>query len=321
MNRLFRLGIPATASVLGLVLLSGCGGSAKAATAAKPSLPAAYPTSTVYTSVLAMKFPVDPYEENATQSGEVDYLSLRLTQLCMKDFGFAYLPGLSTAMIARDAEVMDVARSRLYGISDATAAAAYGYHLPSQTGGSTGPEIASRLPAAEQDVLDGQGVTTHHDRAVPVGGCIEQSRDQLSQADALGTDLQQQDGSTDPAALPHAIDQNAFKDAQSDPRVLAVFAKWSSCMAAFGYHYSTPFAAAGDSRWVDAVGASPAEIQAAERDISCKLRVNLLDVEYSVESGYEMAAMARNTQTMAAAETELSTETAALNRLMKQYAE
>jgi hypothetical protein len=305
-----------------MALLSGCGTDASAAPVAKPSPPAAYPTSTTFTSVLQMKFPDDAYEPNAAQSAEIEYLNLRLTQQCMKGFGFDYLPTLSATVISQGTKVNDEVRTRLYGISDATAAAAYGFHVPSWVSGTTSPQTVAQLPAAERAVLDGQGAKSYDGKAVPADGCVGRTADLLSAAGVSGTDLRQGGSSGDDAAsLPHTIELNAFQAAQSDPRVLAVFAKWSACMSGFGYHYGTPFAAAGDTRWTNAAAASPAEIQAAQHDIACKLRVNLLDVEYSVESGYEAAAIAKNAQTMAAAKTELSTEITGLNRLMKEYAE
>jgi hypothetical protein len=117
--------------ILGMALLSGCGTDASAASVAKPSRPSAYPTSTTFTSVLQMKFPDDAYEPNAAHSAEIEYLNLRLTQQCMRGFGFDYLPTLSATMISQGTKVNKEVRTRLYGISDPTAAAAYGFHVPS----------------------------------------------------------------------------------------------------------------------------------------------------------------------------------------------
>ena len=271
MNRAFRAAAPVAAGIVGMALLSGCGTDASAVPAAKPSLPAAYPTSTAFTGVLQMKFPDDAYEQGASQTAEIEYLNLRLTQHCMDEYGFNYLPTLSTAMIAQSTKVNDEAQTRRYGISDPVAAAVYGYHLPSWVNGSASGETISQLPAAERAVLQGQGTKTYDGRAVPSGGCQGQTAGQLSAAGLAGTDLQQNDGSDPAGSLPHQIELDAF--------------------------------------------------QAAQHDITCELRTNLLDVEYSVESGYQAAAIAQNAQAMAQAKTQLGKEITALNGLMKEYAE
>lgn len=320
MKRVFRLGVPAAAGILGMTLLSGCGGNADAATAAKTSLPAAYPNSTIYTSVLQMTFPDDAYEPSAAQAADIEYLNERMTQQCMKSFGFDFLPTLSASAIAQDTKVIGELKTRLYGVSDAAAVAAYGYHLPSWAAGSARPEAISQYPAAERSVLDGQA-KEYDGKAVPSGGCQGQAAALLRDAGVGSADPGNGSADADAGSLPHQIELSAFQDAQTDPRVLAVFAKWSACMAGFGYHYGTPFAAVGDKRWMGAAEASPAEIQVAQHDVACKLEVGLLDVEYSVESGYESAAIAKNAEAMAAAKSAVAAETSGLKQLMKEYAE
>jgi hypothetical protein len=283
------------------------------------SLPAAYPTPTAFTSVLQMKFPDDAYEPSTVQAAESDYLSLRLAQVCMKNLGFDFLPTLTTAVIAQSNKTEQEFKTRLYGISDPTAATTYGYHLPTWTNGHMDGQTLSQLPSDEQAALEGRGSKTYDGKAVPAGGCLGQSADLLRQA-GVGTDGPA-GGSQTPAVTPRTIEVDAFQDAQADPRVLAVNAKWSSCMASFGYHFNSPLSALGQSRWASAATAGRAEIQTAERDVTCKLRVNLLGVEYSVQSGYEQAAIAENSQAMAIAKAQLDTEAAGLNQLMKQYAQ
>jgi hypothetical protein len=308
MNRIGRVGILASVGIIGVGLVSGCGG-ATAAGSAPSSMPAAP------TSVLQLRFPIAAYELTVPQSAQVRYLEERLTQVCMRSFGFDYLPLLSTSVIATTARAMDEASTRLYGVSDAAAARAYGYHPPPWLTGTTTSQTIGGLPLAERAVLTGQGVKSYDGRSVPDGGCLNQAANELLRA-GVGVDAQQSRSS---GTLPSAIDASAFQSAQSDPHVLAVFARWSSCMRSYGYRYATPFDAGADPRWLSATAASPVEIQTAERDIDCKLRVNLLGVEYRVESGYENTAIAKNAAALADVANQLPAEAAAIDRLTAQY--
>jgi len=277
--------------------------------------PAPYTTPASPTSVLQLRFPIARYELTVLQAMQVWYLEERLTQACMRSFGFDYLPQLSPSMIAANVRSMNEFDTRRYGVSDATATQTSGYHLPPWTSSTSAPQSIGALPRPEQAVLTGLGTTTYNGRAVPAGGCLNQAANQLSQA-RVGLDAQRSGSSS---SLPGSIRMSAFQSAQSDPRVLAVFATWSSCMRAYGYHYATPFDATADPRWLSAKAASPAEIQTAERDIGCKLRVNLLGVEYRVESGYETTAIAKNTAALTDIANQLPTEAAAINHLMARY--
>jgi len=172
-----------------------------------------------------------------------------------------------------------------------------------------------RVPFLKGLVERGSVLPEAEGTAVPAGGCLNQAANQLSQA-RVGLDAQRSGSSS---SLPGSIRMSAFQSAQSDPRVLAVFATWSSCMRAYGYHYATPFDATADPRWLSAKATSPAEIQTAERDTVCKLRVNLLGVEYRVESGYETTAIAKNTAALTDIANQLPTEAAAINHLMARY--
>ncbi len=76
------------------------------------------------------------------------------------------------------------------------------------------------------------------------------------------------------------------------PEVRAVFARWSACMAADGYHYQTPIRAqlgfpggspeSGLGQWQKLERPSQAEIQTAVADVRCKARTRLVAVWSSV---------------------------------------
>jgi hypothetical protein len=283
--------------------------------------PAAPPTpvaTAVLSSVSQAQLPIASYELTHQKMAEIQYLTQRLRQLCMRDFGFDYLPELSTASIAQTVRIAQEFDSRWYGISDETAARTYGYQMPTWVDGTAAPQTIAKLPTAERGVFDGSA-STYNNRPVPRGGCATAAAEQLARA-GIGADAQRSDGS-DPSTIVGNIQRNAFNRAQSDSRVLAVFAKWSACMESHGHHYSSPFTAVTDPHWTTATPTpSTLEIQTAEDDIACKLLVNLLGIEYTVTAGYQNAEIANNAQALSATKTQIAQESAALQHLMARYA-
>jgi hypothetical protein len=137
---------------------------------------------------------------------------------------------------------------------------------------------------------------------------------QLAQG-GIGADTQATGGSG-PGTVIGGIQAGAFQSAQSDPRVLAAFQAWSACTQTSGHHYGTPFTAAGDPRWGTDSPAGPAEIRTAEQDLGCKLKVNLLGIEFAVVSDYQNAGLAKNAQVLPGIKAEIAEESADLSRLM-----
>ncbi len=300
-----------------VVALAGCG-----AGSAKPHL-VAVPIPTP-SSMAQLALPVAAYELTDQQSAEEQYLELRLAQVCMSRAGFRYLPGLSAGSIADDVKIEREFDSRRYGVSDLAVVARYGYHLPAWVTGPGIPVSPGSLPRAERAALVGVGTGVAggssaaaagaHSRAggPPPGGCLGWSDSQLAAAgvNAEGSSASQ---------LAAQIQQQGFEQAQSDPRVRAVFAAWSACMRVLGYRYATPFAAAEDPRWNMAVPASLGEIATAKADVACKMRVNVLGVEFAVESDYENAAIAADAGTLAQTKAEDASQARGLSRLLDKY--
>ncbi len=298
------------ATMVAVAVITGCASG-------RPIAPPALVATPVLRSVSRVQLPIAAYELTETQMAQVQYLTQRLRQRCMRNFGFEYLPDLSTVSIAQTVRTAQEFDSRWYGISDETAARTYGYQLPTWVNGPAAPQAIADLSAAERGVLDGSA-SIYHNRPVPPGGCVSAAAEQLAQA-TITADVQRS-GGADLSTLVGSIRRNDFNRAQSDPRVLAEFAAWSTCMDSHGYHYSNPFAALADPRW-GTMGATPSalEVQTAEDDIACKLRVNLLGVEYAVVSDYQNADIAKNAQALTAAKTQVAQETEALPRLVAQY--
>lgn len=85
-------------------------------------------------------------------------------------------------------------------------------------------------------------------------------------------------------------------------------------MRSYGYAYATPFQAA--EHWNLNAPVSTSEIQTAMHDIGCKRQVNLIGVEFAVESDYENAEIAGNAQELANDRAEIAADATGLRRLM-----
>jgi hypothetical protein len=294
-----------TASALAVAAaVSGCG-------AAPAAPPPPVPTPTLSTTA-QLRLPITSYELSDTQSAETEYLGQLYTQECMRGFGFDYLPGLSISSIAENSRITAELDSRRYGVSDPVAAAADGYHIPSWAKGTASPTPFPRPTDPEFRVLTGQPAGSYHGRPVPRGGCIGQASGRLT---AAGIDVgAQASGGPEQSALVQQIANQGFARAQADPRTRAVDTRWAACMRSAGYVYATPFQAA--EHWNLNAPVSTTEIQTARRDIACKRQVNLIGVEFAVESDYDNADIARNAQALAADKAEIAADAAGLRRLM-----
>lgn len=201
------------------------------------------------------------------------------------------------------------------------AARVYGYTPPSWMTGPLRPFKVNRLPPRERRVLVGvESPTTRAASAapargqggqhVPSGGCEGQASRELAAA-GIGSPAQRSG-----AALIVQINVQGFEQAQSEPQVRAVFAKWSACMRSHGYHYATPLQAGGSPPWNLNAPPSRAEIRAAETDVACKQEVNVLGVRFTAEVGAERVLIARHIQALDEAQSATEAEARGIQRLM-----
>jgi hypothetical protein len=93
-----------------------------------------------------------------------------------------------------------------------------------------------------------------------------------------------------------AIAQEASQWTGTDPRVLAVSAAWSRCMARRGFHYASPQQPAGHN-WP--AKPTAAETATAVADVACKQQVNLINTWLTVEAAYQTALIGQNIGTLA----------------------
>lgn len=295
------------------LLVSGCGG--------EPSRPPAAPgpvaTPTPATTA-NLRLPLNAYLPTPEDQATGEYLVYRVQQHCMRGFGFRYLPHLSSDYIATTVATWRAYESRRYGISDRAIVAERGYHLGKDPGGTRAPQIASALSLPEREVLSGRAAdgrassTPVRGKPVPRDGCAGLA-ERTVYADGAGA---AQRGNDLVARLRH----EAFERSRSDPRVAAVNRTWSSCMRGKGFTYRDPDAALEDSRW-DLRSARPSreEIAIATADISCKLRVNLLGVNFAVEAEYENAAIGDHARELEKVRARTVADAARLPRLMQRY--
>ena len=300
--------------------LSACG-SARAAPPPKP-VPTPVPTSAA-----KLQLPIGTYELTEPENAEEDYVSQKMLQACMQQFGFkGFLAGLSGKSVTDEVRMFQEFDSRRYGVSDPVAARDYGYHLPPWAGGSNVPK--PKIPAAELTVLTGAapdqpgrqaagpsavGAADNYDgKQIPSGGCQERA---IQGLEATGVGQQ----ATGRSGLAAQIRSESYHRTLTDHRVLAAFGQWSACMRAHGYDYSAPLQAATDSRWNFNAPPARTEIQTATTDVACKLKTNVLGITFAVESDYENDSIGQNAQQLAEVKAETDFQGRTIQRLAAAY--
>ncbi|MEU2560993.1 hypothetical protein ABZ626_16910 [Streptomyces longispororuber] len=244
-----------------------------------------------------LRLPVDTFTLRLEEEARSEYLVYRVQQNCMRRFGFRHLPHLSKRYIAMTVKTRREYASRRYGISDHVIAAEHGYHLSDASTGNRAPQTVNSLSQQERTVLSGR--TESGDKPDPVrgepvpdGGCAGEAN-RTVQGDATSVAARKGD------ALVARLRREVFVRSRSDPRVTAVNKKWAACMREKGFTYRNPAAAVDDSRW-DLESAAPTheETTVAKADVTCKLRTNVLGVNFAVESDLQISAVAEHKDTL-----------------------
>ncbi|MFF8836141.1 hypothetical protein [Streptomyces sp. NPDC015130] len=296
-----------TALLLGAGLLAACssGGTAGSVGAGPVSDPAKV-------SAARLTYPLDPYKTTDEQIRGLEKAQDLLTADCMKRFGFTYRPPVRPAPRGRST-------SSRYGVTDAAAAARYGYVKP---GVAEAPEkpAADPLPPAEQLALSGPPLKakpgggpvlppatleesrrtdsgrTLNGRKVPVGGCGREGHLRLYAEKKDPVDL----------LYVFGMESEAFSRARQSPKVAAAVEAWSACMAEKGYRVTDPVSpqrALGLASEAE-FGGGPA-IAAAKQDVACKKRTDLVALWYTAEVGFQNALMDEHAETLEQVKAEL----------------
>jgi hypothetical protein len=274
-----------------------------------------------------LSLPLDAYQLSPQLQAEQSNLDNVITRACMKSYGIAYLtnvPDIRSRFVASTA----AADSRRYGISDLNSAKERGYHLPPAMKPSE--EVSTRtveqnLTREQELVLTGQPdakpetfsaktdtVGHYNGKAIPRGGCIGQavrtlrkpmSSEALQKKNLFAAGLQRQ----------------VFLRTQTHPQVLAVFKRWSKCMADQGFPYADPIKAATDPAWKLDKPATSKEVRTAVADVQCKQRTDLVRIEHQVEVDLQKAAIKKHSAALAPLKKAVDEQIAALQQAASKY--
>jgi hypothetical protein len=297
--RACRVGLLCTGLAL---LVAGCGGSAGApAIAVRPVL-----------SASQLRLPVQKYEPSFQQEVAADQVVTKLTDQCVRSFNLQPPAGQLGHV---EPPAADVTLSAVQWL-DTTTAREYGFNPPPDAGMeqydslNSSPALSSENPGVHE-VLFGVGAAGHGrlaeyaGRPVPKGGCLGEATSAVSAHIGLAaaSGLPHPTTSGDPGAayfwlvwpgLPRRLEEQAVQNAQADPRMAAVTAKWHACMARLGFHYQTPLDAMSDSRWAPGTANASSltnnrkdEIAAATADAKCQASVDFAGVRLALLTSYE----------------------------------
>jgi hypothetical protein len=243
------------------------------------------------TSGQTISLPVDSYADVADlQQTALAEAQALLTQKCMAARGFVYT---SQATPSQEQAVLQTIEYG-FGVTSLADADSYGYRLPASgsgqpsaglfLGGFSSFKALKRQPPAWTVALLGFAPGA---RIAPVR---QESCMNLAVSEVY------RPGSSQLGDPVPAIAQQASLWTQTDPRVLAVNAAWSRCMAQRGYHYASPQHAAGHN-WPAHPTAT--ETATAVADVTCKQQVNLVNTWLTVEAAYQTALIGQNVSTLA----------------------
>ncbi|WP_143589796.1 hypothetical protein [Streptomyces africanus] len=273
--RLFRTAPIAAALAVGALALSACssqgtGPSAESATTAGDRVQGA-PTRVV----AAMSLPLDAYQLSPEDYERSQQALWQLTTACMQDVGFtsfAFTPSTGTS------EEIEEHEDLRYGTYDQQDAERLGYR-PDFGGHARVAAIGGEEPhftPEEEAALDGEPKKVRTARAgepVPEDGCYGQALDQLTggQSETYLDDT-----------LVEELDGLSYEKSLQDPKVAAVFARWSACMASKNFAYKSPIDANNDASFTGDT-AGPKEKQVAVADTQCKSSTDLVSVWHDAE--------------------------------------
>lgn len=242
------------------------------------------------TSGQSISLPLNTYADvSGLQQTVLQEAQSLLTQQCMADRGFVYFS--QTTPVEEQALLQSLEYG--FGVTSLSDASTYGYGQPPDSGGPTPAGVfiggfssfnQVRQEAALALALLGfaPGVRIAPGREE---GCL-----QVANGEIYGRGISQ---IGDPVP---AIAQQASMWTQSDPRIVAVNAAWSRCMAERGYHYASPQQPATHN-WP----AKPTKKEAATAvaDVACKQQTNLTNTWLTVEAAYQTALIGENIATLA----------------------
>ncbi|MEU6788933.1 hypothetical protein ABZ912_57965 [Nonomuraea angiospora] len=248
------------------VLLTAATAACSTAAATEPRV--SVPTPGVEARELSIPF--DRYNLSPSDIGILEGAEELLIRDCMRRRGMAW-----EVLPQSAAEDVEPANRRRYGVVEPEIARLFGYHNPPDR-----PTVARRAAALAGRMRS----LSAKERQAAYGeqdGCLKQARDHLEQ----GTPQVDE-------ALFNRLISETFERSQRDPEVVQVFRAWSTCMREQGRPYADPLAAITDRRWMKGGPASQEEIRAAQADVGCKARTDLVSIWSAVEKRIQDDAVA-----------------------------
>ncbi|HUB41353.1 MAG TPA: hypothetical protein VMA72_21125 [Streptosporangiaceae bacterium] len=202
---------------------------------------------------------------------------------------------------------------RRYGLTDTAAARKWGYQMPPALMVTKPPISPGESTRAWNYVLAGGTAAqvlhpngkpvSYGGKKLPAGGCSGAANRALGEARVSGLTLAQQ------------LMNTAYSQSLTSSAVVAAITKWSACMAAHGFNYSSPYGPFKTFS-ADPVGSTPSKLETdtAVADIGCKRKTNLVAIWYGVEKGDEETSIQQNFAALTALKSELArTQAAALH--------
>lgn len=247
-----------SSTTYGIVLLLATLLSCAGCVAASPPQSRVMPTASTNPLIL----PLDRYRlTNADVKREQEALYILETRCRSRNH-----VGLSIPTAALGGDLQDhLGNTRRYGIIDAGAAAARGYHLPN---------MASQIGAEKAAARWIHSLTTHKYAIYRI--CRYKAVGKIS------------DGvRTAPVSLA-TLDFKSFAMLKQTPAARRANKRWSACMRSRGFRYSSPLAAMADPRWkLNQSLPSRQERATALADVACKQATGLTASYASAEARIE----------------------------------
>lgn len=227
------------------------------------------------------EFPLDAFDADEEERQLLQDAVVVLTAECMAAHGFPDYPVPTEPPVEHTTTI-----TRHYGVTDAAAAARFGYHdpesVPLETVSTTWAGEAPEPSDAEYEALygfrPGEGLPT----SPPTAGCLgDAAQDLYGDTRALDT-------------MASRLARQVSGDSLIDPRVMAALAEWSECMRSHGYDVVLPEQPVDDVRMSPDPTAdpSPEEIEMATTDVACKDETDLIDRWKAAEIDLQNAVMA-----------------------------
>ncbi|MDT0318823.1 hypothetical protein [Streptomyces millisiae] len=228
--------------------------------------------------------PINIYIPTTAEENAIAQARAILIDRCMRRFGLSFPRPPANLSDARVLDVGVYGNKRRYGVSDASVAQRYGYHLPSmvagtRSGATSGAE-EDRMHESEEfrTVLaggpDGERLTVNGEE-VPPGGCGQEATTEVEEI-----------GGFSYSQVAAEIKADSYERSRTDADVISAFAEWAQCMAEAGYEVSVPV---GEDPAFDLNDprVSEAEIDMAMADVNCKEETDLIGIWSRTESRYQ----------------------------------